>query len=1123
MINKEINYIKTRLRVLFLAIFFISINNCNPASNSDITLVTGRIIEKELKINEKLHAYFVTMKSDDYLDLIVEQEGVDVILTFIGPKENIINKIDRSIGKRGLERLKIIVPDEGKYRLEITSSDPTVQGQYKIKNILQKPSNNDVKMLVEVSQNEIKIEELFANGELEKALNLAETGLAIRERLLSPEHPDIAQSLDDIAVMCEKKGEYDKSEKHHTKALTIRRKTLGEDPETARSLSNFAELYRLMGKYDESENLQQEALVMREKLLGLDHLDTIYSLHGLAAIYQIKGKFHEAEELYKKAINPKISEKLSKVAPMVVATCFTDLGTLYDDRGEYDKAVPLHKQAIETYKKVENPYLLMTAILLNNLARSYQSLGDNKQSIPLFDEAAQIAEKYISKKDRNDAEAIMASGLLRNMAYVYQNNQQYNKAQDIYIKILPIYKNILGEHRETANTIDNFASLCEYKNQYKEAEKLQRIAFAIREKVFGLYHPDTAISLSNLGTNCYSQGKYKEAEKYLIKALEVRKKILDPEHPDLAFSLNLLSLYYTAKGKFDEAIKYKEQADESREKDLSRKLSYGSESQKLSVLNLTSGEFDESISLHLKASPNKVAGRLALTAILRRKGRALDAMSNVIASLRNQAKPQDQKLFDEISSSKAYLSYLISTKINKEKTDTQSEKIKEVTRKIENLEAQLNERVLEFQIQNQPITLEVVQKAIPPDSKLIEFITYNVVDSKTLAAGEKHYAVYVLDSTGELQWADLGKVEIIDELIRKFRDLLQNPESNLEKEFKPIAQTLYNKVVQPISKYLNKEQRLLICPDGQLNLIPFGAMIDEESKYLVEKHPINYLTSGRDLLRLKVPEKNKEPEPALIIGDPDYGIGQGPSLVGDQLPRLEGTGIEAQKLKEIFTDAKLAIGKEATEELVKKTYNPKILHIGTHGLFLEYTRNNTTKNKDSRLIQVSGLEVGTKNLINLKAENPLLRSCLFFAGVNKNEQNNGDDGILTALEVTSLNLFATKLVVLSACKTGLGDVKNGDGVYGLRRALVLAGSETQIISLWAVKDKVNPNLMIKYYKLLKEGVGRGEALRQVQLSFINSKNGTLEKPTGQNINYQHPYYWAVFIQSGEWANLAGNR
>ena len=145
-----------------------------------------------------------------------------------------------------------------------------------------------------------------------------------------------------------------------------------------------------------------------------------------------------------------------------------------------------------------------------------------------------------------------------------------------------------------------------------------------------------------------------------------------------------------------------------------------------------------------------------------------------------------------------------------------------------------------------------------------------------------------------------------------------------------------------------------------------------------------------------------------------------------------------------------------------------------------------------------------------ESANPLLRSGLALAGANS-EHGGVSGGILTALEASNLNLWGTKLVTLSACDTGIGDVKNGEGVYGLRRAFVLAGAETLVMSMWPVSDEITREIMTSYYTGLKKGLGRGEALRQTPLAMLKRKDRV------------HPFYWASFIQSGEWANLDGKR
>jgi len=225
------------------------------------------------------------------------------------------------------------------------------------------------------------------------------------------------------------------------------------------------------------------------------------------------------------------------------------------------------------------------------------------------------------------------------------------------------------------------------------------------------------------------------------------------------------------------------------------------------------------------------------------------------------------------------------------------------------------------------------------------------------------------------------------------------------------------------------------------------------------------------------------------------------TLAGAYFPPLPGTAEEASEIERLARNAIVLTGAQATEAALKQVSRPRVLHIATHGFFLNGAAAGVgEKERDLQKVPADGARI----------ENPSLRSGLALAGANLRKSGD-DDGILTALEAAGLDLWGTKLVVLSACNTGVGDVRSGDGVYGLRRALVLAGSETQVMSLWRVSDRGTKELMVEYYKRLLRGEGRGEALRQVQLQMLKSKNRN------------HPYYWASFIQSGEWANLDGKR
>ncbi|MBD0326125.1 MAG: CHAT domain-containing protein, partial [Pyrinomonadaceae bacterium] len=219
-------------------------------------------------------------------------------------------------------------------------------------------------------------------------------------------------------------------------------------------------------------------------------------------------------------------------------------------------------------------------------------------------------------------------------------------------------------------------------------------------------------------------------------------------------------------------------------------------------------------------------------------------------------------------------------------------------------------------------------------------------------------------------------------------------------------------------------------------------------------------------------------------------------------PPLIGTAQEAAALKHILNDAQVLTGEQANEAALKRIEGPRILHIATHGFFLP---------DESQKKRAGGPSVVADSIQTRasKSENPLLRSGLILAGANRQQSGPGEDGVLTALEAAGLDLWSTKLVVLSACETGVGEIRNGDGVYGLRRALVLAGAESELMSLWQVSDRETRELMVEYYKRLQKGEGRTAALRQVQLWMLRRRRSA------------HPYYWASFIPVGDWRSLNG--
>jgi CHAT domain-containing protein len=259
-------------------------------------------------------------------------------------------------------------------------------------------------------------------------------------------------------------------------------------------------------------------------------------------------------------------------------------------------------------------------------------------------------------------------------------------------------------------------------------------------------------------------------------------------------------------------------------------------------------------------------------------------------------------------------------------------------------------------------------------------------------------------------------------------------------------------------------------------------------------------------------------QPAVIVANPNYEIANASPPIAStrssqrsaelsqlQFGPLPGTATEAEAIHPLLPDAVVLTESAATENAIKQVQAPAILHIATHGFFLENVAQPTIENGRGIGIIASDTPITPASIITV--ENPLLRSGLALAGFNKRDSGY-EDGVLTALEASQLNLFGTQLVVLSACETGLGDIANGEGVYGLRRAFAIAGAETQLISLWQVDDLSTQSLMVSYYENLTAGMGRSEALREAQLALINSQS-----------RYAHPFYWAAFVLTGDWKAL----
>ena len=1054
-------------------IFFILLSSIQ-VDQQDRLLVEGNAVERELSGGQS-HSYPLALTTGQYTNLVIDQLGIDVVVQVLGADGEEILEFDSETRLNARESVSLVAEDGVSYSLKVTArQNYAAPGRYQIHVVELRPATDDDRARHEWRKLYSAAYRLFQAGKLSESQPLVERAVEISEKVFGPNKSEVASALHLLATIYLQKSEYGKAEPLYQRAQEIWEKVLGPDhPKVALVQHNLGLIYHRMGLLAKADSSYQRSLSIFVNALGEDHPLVAASLGNSASLYQDKGDYDKVESFFQRSL--KIVEKIQGPEHPNVAVPLLGLASVYKQRGDYDKAELHYQRALDVSEKSLGPEHNNVARILNGLAELHYDRGD------------------------------------------------YLKAEPLYYRAMDIWKKARGpEHPVIADVLTNLASVYCEKGDYERAETFILRALGIYEKVLGREHFKVAGSLKSLADLHHLRGNYAKAEPLYQRALEIQEKMFGPWNPEVAKSLYSLAMYYASKAEIGRTFMFLSRANAIAEHNIALNLALGSERQKLAFLALFSVETDFTLSFQSQVAPkNRLALDLALTTLLRRKGRGLDAMADTIAALRLHASSQEQVIFTQLSEARSQLAALTLREADAPKPETYRTQLKPLEEKVEQLETELSARSERFRAQTKPVTIAAVQKALPAGSALVEFARYTPRELQSAKSKPPRYLAYVLGAKDQPKWVDLGEASAIERKIDAWRKALRNPN---RMDVRKLGRDVDEKVMRPVRSLLGETRRLLIAPDGALNLIPFAALVDEENKYQIERFVISYLTSGRDLLRLQSPLPSRTAP--LVIANPDFGrllslarqtnqkSGDPGERQNNQSPiffqTLPSTRDEALAIKAVLADASLLMREQATEAALKQVRAPRILHIATHGFFLE--------DQEAPLSKTRGIPADQPPRINdlrlsqwaAHIENPLLRSGIALAGANQGKSGE-DDGLLTALEAGSLDLWGTKLVALSACDTGIGVVKNGEGVQGLRRALILAGSESQVMSLWPVLDSAAKDLMIPYYKALQQGEGRSDGLRESQLRMLRSKNR------------QHPFYWAAFIQSGEWANLDGRR
>jgi CHAT domain-containing protein len=507
----------------------------------------------------------------------------------------------------------------------------------------------------------------------------------------------------------------------------------------------------------------------------------------------------------------------------------------------------------------------------------------------------------------------------------------------------------------------------------------------------------------------------------------------------------------------------------------------------------------------------------------------MEAQGRYIDALTQSENPEIQKKFEELNNTRREMAKLQLSKPEEMSPEDYRKRLEQLEKKKESLETELSRLSKDFALEKMvgradaKRIAEILLKK-DKDSVYIDFANIAIYDFKEKKWGKSRYLVFMLLPAHEpiVKLIDISDTEEVDKHIRAYLEEMKRAKEYRvlpqERVLKAEAKALYEMLLKPIEADIKGKKHLYISPDGNLNLIPFEVLMTPEGKYLMEDYNITYIAAGRDIIRFA--DTNVAKGEPLIIADPDYDMGlqektrvaktmgiietRGPSpLTRDakdlRFKRLPDTKQEANSIEKVVreiyrTGVRNYQDRNALEEILFTAKSPRILHLATHGYFL---KDEETKKQPQMMGFISPER---DRFVDIGIENPMLRSGIVLAGVNASLKEGKDDGLVSAEKILGLRLKGTDLVVLSACDTGTGEVKSGEGVFGLKRSFILSGAKTVVMSLWSIPSKETTELMTEFYTLMAKGKTKAEALREARLNLMKKK--------------PNPFYWGAFVMVG---------
>lgn len=980
--------------------------------------------------------------------------------------------------------------------------------------------------------------------QLDKSEPLLLHSLTIREKFFGPEHKDTMASADALVGAYFQHGKYVEAIPLIQRLLTNSENVNGANHRTTATFLHILGLAEI--KHQELGKAEQSllrALAIRNSVIGSEHNDTKATAVLLVQIadnlrlqgehVHLKGDYAQSSVILEHALT--IYEQVLGDGDKRTLICRHWLGLSLGQAGDFAKAFAVFEKAL----------LISTNTFGSESSDAITSLQDLAWLSFWMRDYAKSKEYYFKAQTALDKTAGETSlQALRNIvryARTLVEIDELDAAKQLLVKALPAIERAGAAMRFQLAELQGLrARIASQQGRHEEAVQLCLQMVAEQEKLLGRSHPFLTNFYMTLGEVYERKSDVFNAQEAYAHSLQIAEQSFGHQHPLTALAMTCLARTKAVLGQSKAALELYSQAHIVAMPFIDNLVSFASEGQKLFFLKTIETEMGDYASLvadNFRDDPKTVAA--AFDAVLHRKGIVIESQKDMYDVLLDADSPEAKSLLQQLRDTRFRLSALASSPTASDGPDGKRLAMAELEKKKGELQLSLSRLSQEFsrKIHRRKASTAKLAAALPVDSALVEIVRiqgHGKAGKKASSIDGGRYIAFVLHpgKSGGIRLITIGDAQRIDARIAGLKQrIMEEDNTATERE----SRALYDMVFQPLREAIGPVKRLYYSPDGVLNLLPLEVLTNPEGHYVVEEFTVVYLGAGRDLLALGGATRSLSKP--LLLGDPDFdlsravttpkvaSIGQAKELFGRNSPllrsaemgsmrfdRLPQTRVEVQAIAEVLgrESCEIYTGKDALEETLTSRPSPKLLHIATHGFFVSphggvpeglnaFALSPSSRSSTSDQAQGSAI-----------VENPLLRSGIVLAGANTSLTSGSTAssvGVFTAEKIMNLDLRGTDLVVLSACNTGIGEVENGQGVYGLQYAFNHAGAKSIIMSMWSVPDLETRELMVAFYFNIAAGQDRAQALRNAMLKEL----GVVKK----RHNTSNPIYWGAFVLMGD--------